>query len=379
MKLSNLLKLYYLTYFINIGVFFPFLNLYLRKIGLSGSQIGIITAVGLLLAAIGQPAWGFVADAFGTRKRILQLNLFLSLICILLLSFQRNFLILFALLVLFRFIRSPLMRIVDTAALDQSHISYGRMRLWGSVGFGSAVILAGNLFQKTTLDNFFYAFALVGIVCLLLSFSFPPDIKKKNRSLTKHKLSILVKDHTFLFFLVFSFLVGVPRSMNSTFFSIYLDELGAGEGLIGLAWAAASFSNIGIFFYSDRLLKKFGSTRLLIFGALLFGIRWLLYACISNPFFVLAIQPIQGASFALFYSAGVTFVSEAAPSELQVTGQGMFGAFFTFGLSGIAGSLLGGLIMDELGIWAMYGIGGVISLLAASLFFWRTTAKTSSP
>ena len=376
MKVVGILKLFYFTHFMSVGVFFPFLNLYLKQIGLRGSHIGIITAGGLFLATLGQPVWGVITDIFAKRKKVLQFNLFLSLILVLILSLRKDFFTIFILLLLFRFIRSPLMRIIDTMTLTSPDIAYGRVRLWGSVGFGSASILAGKLLQETSLHNFFYFFVLLGTFCLLISFFLPSDKKRREiTQMTKNKLVALVKNRTFSIFLLFSFLVGLPISMNSAFFSIYLSELGAKEGLVGLSWAVASFSNIIVFFYSDNLLKRFGLVKPLFLGAFLFGIRWLLYAFISNPFVILAIQAMHGVSFALFYSSGVSFVSQITPSELQVTGQGIFGAFFTFGLSGIAGSLLGGIMLDTLGTSAMYAVGGTISLLAAFLFLWSVKAK----
>lgn len=368
--LANVLKLYYFVSFMGGGVFLPFLNLYLKEIGLSGFRIGIIAAGGFFFAALSQPVWGFVSDIFGTRKKILQLNLSLSLILIITLFFREDFVGLFIILILLRFLRSPLMRITDTITLTHPDIVYGKVRLWGSAGFAWAVVLAGKILQETCLKNFLYIFTVLVVLCLVISFYLPKDTKeRRKRKVTRHKLALLIKNRAFSLFLTFSFLVGLSVSMNSTFFSIYLNELGANEGLIGLSWAIASLSNVPVFFYSDILLKRFGSTKLLFFGAILFGIRWLLYALISNPFFVLAIQAMQGISFALFYFSAVTFVSEIAPSELQVTGQGMFGAFFTFGLAGIAGSLIGGIIFDTLGISVMYGIGGVISILAAFFLF----------
>lgn len=371
MRLANVLRAYYFIFFMNGGVLLPFLNLYLKKIGLSGSHIGIITAGGLLLATLGQPMWGFVSDALGTRKRILQLNLFLSLILAIALSFQKNFLGLFVILVLLRFLRSPLMRITDTITLTYPDINYGRVRLWGSVGFASAVVLVGKVLQETCLKNFLYIFVgLVGL-CILISIYLPRSgAKRSKRKVTGHKVALLIKNRTFSLFLTFTFAVGLAVSMHLTFFSIYLDELGAHEGLIGLSWAIASLSNVPVFFYVGTLIGRFGPTRVLFFGAFLFGIRWLLYALVSNPFIILALQSMHGVCFALFYSSAVTFVSKVAPDELQTTGQGIFGALFYFGLSGIVGSLMGGIIFDRLGASVMYKIGGIICILVALLFLW---------
>jgi len=373
MKPANTLRVYYFIHFMNIAALFPFLNLYLRSIGLSGTQIGIITSVGLLMMTISQPIWGLISDVLGTRKRILQLNLSLSLVFGIMITLKEDFFSLLIVLALFYLVRSPLMRIVDTIALTQNDEgdTYGRVRLWGSLGFALAVVLVGNILRHTSLKNFSYIFAVLVAFSLLVSFHRPSEAKRtRQRGLVKRNLISLIRNRAFLLFLIFSFLVGLSAAIHSAFFSIYFAQIGAGEGLIGVSWGIAALSEVAVFFYSQRLLRKFSSVKLLSFGALLYGIRWILYAVLSNPLLILLVQATQGISFALFYFSGITFVSQVAPSELQVTGQGIFGAVFTFGLSGIVGSLLGGLIFDVLGVSVMYGIAGLISILAAFLFSW---------
>ena len=63
-----MLRVYYFVYFMNIAAFFPFLSLYLKQVGLSGTQIGIITSVGFLVMTMAQPAWGFVSGVSGRKK-----------------------------------------------------------------------------------------------------------------------------------------------------------------------------------------------------------------------------------------------------------------------------------------------------------------------
>lgn len=373
MKTKNILKLCHFIFFMNIAALFPFLNLYLSEIGLSGIQIGTIVAVGLFMTTIGQPIWGFISDFFGTRKRILQFNVAASFVLIIAASFSETFLILLVILAIFRFIRSPLMRIIDTITLSSPdpEVVYGKIRLWGSVGFTVAVVFIGELLELTSLKNSFYIFAFLAGVFLIISSFLPGHVEVKDEeegTISGRHVFNLIKNNLFLLFLIFSFLVGLGFSMHLVFFSIYMSNLGAGEGLIGIAWALSALVEVPVFFYSDNLLEKSGSTNLLFFGALLFGVCWFLYALASSPLMVLVVQVLVGSCFALFYSSGVTFVSQTAPSGLQATGQGIFGAFFIFGLSGMVGSFLGGLIFDTMGFPMMYSLGGVVCVIAAFLF-----------
>ena len=65
MKDKNILK-FQVFYFLLIGAvccFTPYINVYLEQsIGLNGSQIGLITAISLILGVCVIPLWGIIDD-----------------------------------------------------------------------------------------------------------------------------------------------------------------------------------------------------------------------------------------------------------------------------------------------------------------------------
>ena len=48
----------YLLFYITMGVYSPYLNLYFERVGLNGSQIGLINSCGYIAAMIFSPIWG---------------------------------------------------------------------------------------------------------------------------------------------------------------------------------------------------------------------------------------------------------------------------------------------------------------------------------
>ena len=79
MKDKNILK-FQVFYFLLIGAvgcFTPYINVYLEQsIGLNGSQIGLITAISLILGVCVIPLWGIIGDK--TRKYNLMLMISLA-------------------------------------------------------------------------------------------------------------------------------------------------------------------------------------------------------------------------------------------------------------------------------------------------------------
>ena len=66
----TLRALYFLLYG-SSGACFPFFNVYLRQIGLSGLQIGAIASIRPAATLISQPLWGVGADLWGRRRTLL--------------------------------------------------------------------------------------------------------------------------------------------------------------------------------------------------------------------------------------------------------------------------------------------------------------------
>ena len=66
------LSVFWFLYFTGLGVFFPYLTLYLREnAGLSGAQVGVVLATLPLVGLVAQPFWGNVADRSGRRSTVL--------------------------------------------------------------------------------------------------------------------------------------------------------------------------------------------------------------------------------------------------------------------------------------------------------------------
>lgn len=64
-------KLFYFSFLGALGVIYPYLSVFLKQIGLSAVQIGIIAGVRPVLGFVSAPVWGSVADRFNLRRTML--------------------------------------------------------------------------------------------------------------------------------------------------------------------------------------------------------------------------------------------------------------------------------------------------------------------
>ncbi len=142
------LRVFYLLSFGALGSLFPFLPLLLASRGLDPPQISWVMVLIPIANLFVPPLWGTLADKLGARLRLLR---WASLGCagsVLLLlptwGFSGSLLAMGA----FAFFRAPvppLAAAATSSALGAGRLSFGRVRVWGSVGFASLALGLGLL------------------------------------------------------------------------------------------------------------------------------------------------------------------------------------------------------------------------------------------
>ena len=129
------------------GVVLPYLNLYFKKIGLSGKQIGMLSSLGMFCMFLAPPLWSIIDDSHNKRGRLLSLLIAASAVCFFTISFSISFLYLIPIILIFNFFYSPLLPLSDAIALeyvDQAKKeTFGSIRLWGTIGYMVAAVAIG--------------------------------------------------------------------------------------------------------------------------------------------------------------------------------------------------------------------------------------------
>jgi MFS family permease len=176
-------------------------------------------------------------------------------------------------------------------------------------------------------------------------------------------------------FLVGTLLVWAALNAVNGFYSIQIVALGGGASLVGLAWVVGALVEIPVMWTFPRLAARFGAERLLVVGGALFAARDFVAALAPSGAVLVAIAPLEGAAFGLFFVGGVGFVAARAPAGLAGTAQGLFSA--TTGLATIIGTGAAGAIGAWLSIPGMFAVAGAIGVVAAIVV--ADAARGASP
>jgi len=235
---------------------------------MSGVEIGILAALPVLIGAAAASPLGGLADAYAWHRPVLRLALILCPIAIFFLSRAETFALLIPFIIAYAIFNSPIVPILDSTALEVSKehkTSYGGMRLWGSAGWAASTLLIGWLIERSGIRWLFTGYILFIGVTLLVSF-FQSPRKEVLRSSFRQGMKNLLGQKSFLLFLLSVFFITITSGGVMSFFSIYMDSIGAGETLIGLGWTLSALSEIPVMLLSGKLIQKIGSNGLVVYG-----------------------------------------------------------------------------------------------------------------
>ncbi|MEZ4620514.1 MAG: major facilitator superfamily domain-containing protein 6 [Caldilineaceae bacterium] len=367
-------KVYYFCHFAAMAALMPFLALYYRELGLSERHIGLLTGLPPLLTLVVAPLWGALADATQRHQRLLQTAVGGLWVTILLLSLLRNPFWLFPVVVLYATFSAPIMPLVDNtvlALLGERKAIYGRLRLWGALGWGIAGTAAGLLIERFGLDWAFYGalFFLAG--CLLAALRLHVQQVQIGQPFWQG-MRFFVTSRPWLVFLVTLFLNGVAAGVSNNFLFLYLDELAASKSLMGATLLVATVSEVPIFFFGDRLLNRLGARGLLLLSLSASVVRMTAYALMPAAWYVLPINLLHGLTFSAMWVAGVSYANRAAPLGMGATAQGLLSGV-SMGLAGAIGAVTGGYLYEAVGPAATFGWAG--ACVACGLLFFAVAGQ----
>ncbi len=363
----------YFLYYGAAGAILPFLTLFYKQVGMDTYRIGILAALLPLISLFAGPLWGGLADYFHLHKRLLPMMLLATILPAVLLTQVEIFPLLVTVIIILGMFHFPIIPLADHAVLNtlgtKQH-QYGRLRLWGSIGFGVSALGTGALIERTDIRLIFVVYLTANFLGALVAFRLPAAAQFKVEHYWS-SLRRLVINPRWLGFLASIFLFGISSSAINNYYVLYLNALGAREGLTGLAIAVATLGEIPIFLLAPLILRRYSPTPLLLLAFSAVIVRCLLYSVIADPNLAVLVQLLHGPTFSAMWAAGVSYVNQIAPEGLGASAQGLFGATL-YGLSGVGGALVGSQLFERLGPMGMFRYVGLFAAAGLALFAWVT-------
>lgn len=371
------------VYFGFIGYFNPYLPLWLKELGFSTLAIGTLTSVQSLTRVIAPYAWGWVSDHTGRRvwlMRIASVIAFASALGLLLTPGWVTPGIVFVGAVLFAmFLNTSAMMPMAEAALAQLVTTrqgldvrrYGRVRVWGSIGFIITVVVFGFWFERDGLRGFPWGAAILLAGLVASCWRLPAQRESVHGSEPAPGLGpVMAKPAVRWFFVSLFFMILAHVSLYA-FFSLYLDSLGYSKRIVGFLWAVSVVVEIAWFVDQGRWLPRLPLPTWIVLACVVAALRFSVTAAFGNSLALLVVaQAVHAITFAAHHTVCIAFINQHFPGRLRGRGQALY-TVIGYGISGLVGGVAGGALSEALGFAAVFWAAGGMGIIAA-LAAWRS-------
>lgn len=385
------------TYWMYYGVACSFASAFLLARGYSNAEIGLILAVGNILAVFLQP---LIADLADRSKKlsligVTQLSAVLLMILTLLLFVMKQksaaLWVVYVLIMAWMTSLQPLFNSL-TFKLEETgvHINFGACRSVGSLAYAVLCGFLGTLVEAKGVDVLPLSGEIV-LVMLLASLAavkmqFDRMMKEKNKAGTvtdtkdgrlpaaEHSdieeaeeeinLSLFVKRNK-LFVILNLAVIGVffSNSILNNFMLQVVEGVGGTSEDMGRIFSVMAFLEIPALFFFDNIRKRFSCQLMLKFAAICFTLKILLIYLAESVTMIYVAHLLQTFSFGLFLPAMVSFIGEVMAKGEAVKGQALYTVMTT--VAATLASVLGGIMLDASGPGFMLLVSTVATGLGA--------------
>jgi len=356
MTRATRLRLLYFLYYGGVGAFLPFFAPYLRGLGFSGGQIGLVQMLSPLIAPAAALGWAALADRTGAPERVLRTATSISLLAALLLPLAGSPLAVAAVVALLSLGDRAVVPLLDALTLDHVRTtpgaSYGPIRLAGSLGF-LGVSLALGLLLTGRGDR--PADPAVPLAVLLMVAGYaamaralphapPPEGPRPGW----RDLAGLLRDPRLRIFLAACAVHWLACAPYHLLFGVHVRDLGLPASVTGLGMSLGVVAEVAVLWVSPRLERRFPLRALLAVAFAASALRWALLWRAQGAVALVSLQAFHGLTFGLFWAVAVQGMSRLVPARLRATGQALFTAV-VFGGGNALGYSLAGAGYDRLG------------------------------
>lgn len=383
------LSILYAFLFFELGVNLPFFPLWLRAQSLDSDAIGIILAAPLLTRIVANPVVGALADRSGRVWGALTICAVLVSAGTGVLTSVQGFWPILVVVIAIALAQGPLIALADAmtlgrlASAPRSELIYGRIRLWGSLGFAAANLLAGWLLE------WFSAASIVGL--LLVSSVLTAAAAAYCAEPATRRLRATPRDHAppahpwlLTGAIAGAALVQASHAAFYGFGTLHWQASGLSGAAMGGLWALGVLSEVVLFAVLGYRMKGAASAAcLLAMAAMVAILRWGFMSQDPGLPGLIVLQLTHGLTFGITHLASIFLLAGLAPSGMQARAQawlagGWAGAMAV--LTTLCGRLYEGWGEQIYLAMAVVAAIGLSLLLPVAVFLGRGAVRgTSSP
>ena len=310
--------LMYNFYYLSWAIFSALISIYLLDKGFKASEVSLVVSTSFLTSMIFQPVIGMFSDRYDVKK--VNFVLFtLEGIGGLAFMFASS---LITITIGYSFVltlingTNPVMEKIASSSPYQ----YGKIRIWGTIGYATGSWLAGMIYQLISPSAIFICFIITMILCIigLLGTQTPSELGQNNEE--KTKTSTLFHNYKYLYYLIIAAIFQGITNMANTYIPAMFQNDGLKVSLVSTILSFAVLCEAPLVLFSHKFMDKLTNKRLLIIAYSMITIQFLCYALnVWLPLKVIITLITKHPSGMLFIMINLKIVSTLVPKEHQIT------------------------------------------------------------
>ncbi len=371
-------------YWMAFGGLVGFISVYLLDRGYTNTQIGILIAVAGAFSAILQPVLAGYADQAKSPslKKLILITLGVQLVfgILLLVTYESSFLltgVFYACCMMIAQVLTPLVNALGMESINQGkRLNFGIARGMGSGGYAFVVYVIGIAVGRMGAVSVPIAMLIItgGLMVSVLLFPFQKQQKEQTEEAgrkgeNRNPFLFFQKYKRFSITLVGCVLVYISHVLLNSFTFQIVESKGGGSPEMGTAMAIASLVELPTMFLFGWMLKKIRCDIWFRISGIFFFLKSLGTLIAPEMWTFYGVQFLQMFGWGLIIVSSVYYVNSIMEKEDVIKGQAYMTMTYTLG--SVAGALLGGALIDRMGVSSMLlfatgsaGVGMVIMLLS---------------
>ena len=350
-----------------MGLILPFFPIYLAGLGLEVTMIGVMT--GLLAAAkVVAPPWtGHLLERRPEAwvQHFIMAASLLAAIAALGMSLSLGLYALAVVVFLFGVLWAAILPLTDGLSVSVSEAAladYGRLRVWGSIGFVVASLAGGIWLAEERIGSFPVVLAVLMLVMSFAAKGFPrlgtafDESDNKGERFSKGFYQLLG----------IAFIMQVSHGAYYGFFSLHLADVGFSGWQIGVYWVLGVLAEIVLMWRWSKPVQQSTPSRMFAICLGMAALRWLGTGLTTNPLLIILLQLLHAASFAAFHVAAIAWVKRLAPAGRHTAAQGWYSAA-GFGLGSTVGIMGCGVVAEAWGYASAFYICAGVAVIGIPL------------
>lgn len=369
-------------YFGAFAAMMGYASVYLLYKGFSNSTIGIILSLCSILAVFMQPALASFADNHKNieiRKIINTIVAIAIILSVALLVIPTNQTLIFILIVAIFSLETTIMPLINTLAFIFEkygiQINFGIARGLGSVAYALTSMALGYIVEWSSPDLLPICYVVFNALLFIVVHLFVlpknaqivnADEESETEAEVQENVSLLKfasKYKKFIVFLLGFVLVYFAHTIINNFFIQIVTNVGGNSSDMGNAVFLAAMLELPTMAYFTKLSQKVNCGTLIKASIVLFLAKHAITYLATNMVMIYIAQVLQMGAYALFIPASVYYVNCKVDNKDIVKGQSFVTTSMT--MSGVFANIIGGILLDAVGVSEVLLIGVILSLIGA--------------